>query len=609
MAVALSWKGYVDTDLNFSEFFVTDHTLVLRFMPQFPNAYEGPFVAENGAGSFGIGQGDWLFGEWGTKLFLALGSQFAIYRAVLRAGTWYHLAVAARDTGAQRTFTAYLDGVQLGEPLTVMAGARGLPEGTLRLGKRTTGQTINRHDAQYYGFLDDVAVFKRAFSAADIQWLRDSVPHLTGEEPDLLVGYAFTQDVPRARLARPIVLHGAAQKIATSPDRNSAADAALLPLPSGHRTMHLPFPSGEPWLVVKGIDTDGEHHEGYASFCWDFVLADQPNESRGEYPHGTGGAPLYAAAGGRVVTARDSEPLGTATPNLLEIEQAPGEIAGYMHLRQGSIDLKVNATVQPSQQVALAGGTGIAGCMDCNHPHFGVADHTDGTPGFVTIPTAFSDYEVRTGPDSWQRVARGIPRAQQVLRNPPPVWVTFFTPGDHLRSLDVGQNADGRLEVFGVAPHDSIWHTWQTAPSDGWNGGWKQFYSSSDRLRELRVGRNQDGRLEVFGVAPSDSIWHTWQTAPSDGWNGSWEQFYSSDDRLRSLEVGQNADGRLEVFGVAPSDSIWHTWQIAPSDGWNVSVHGGGGNSRCKAARRATLHESGEVRRRVAGEVVIGSVG
>jgi hypothetical protein len=35
--------------------------------------------------------------------------------------------------------------------------------------------------------------------------------------------------------------------------------------------------------------------------------------------------------------------------------------------------------------------------------------------------------------------------------------------------------------------------------------------------------------------------------------------------------------------------------------GCRVSVHGGGGNSRCKAARRTTLHESGEVRRRVAG--------
>jgi hypothetical protein len=34
-----------------------------------------------------------------------------------------------------------------------------------------------------------------------------------------------------------------------------------------------------------------------------------------------------------------------------------------------------------------------------------------------------------------------------------------------------------------------------------------------------------------------------------------------------------------------------------------------GGHSRWKAARRATLHESGEARRRVAGGVVIGSVG
>ena len=32
MAVALSWKGYADTDLEISpEFFSADHTLVLRF--------------------------------------------------------------------------------------------------------------------------------------------------------------------------------------------------------------------------------------------------------------------------------------------------------------------------------------------------------------------------------------------------------------------------------------------------------------------------------------------------------------------------------------------------------------------------------------------------
>ena len=83
-------------------------------------------------------------------------------------------------------------------------------------------------------------------------------------------------------------------------------------------------------------------------------------------------------------------------------------------------------------------------------------------------------------------------------------------------------NADGRFEVFGVSSDDRIWHTWQVAPSNGWNGGWAELYSPADRLRELRVGNNQDGRLEVFGVAPDDSIWQTWQVAPSNGWNGGW---------------------------------------------------------------------------------------
>jgi hypothetical protein len=40
-----------------------------------------------------------------------------------------------------------------------------------------------------------------------------------------------------------------------------------------------------------------------------------------------------------------------------------------------------------------------------------------------------------------------------------------------------------------------------------------------DRLRHLAVASNADGRLEVFGVAPDDEVWQTWQTAPNNGWN------------------------------------------------------------------------------------------
>jgi len=420
MAVAVGWKGYVDTDLKFSEFFNANHTVVLRFMPQFPNAFEGPFVAENGTGTFGIGQGEWQYGDDGTKLYLNIGSQFVTYLAPLVAGTWHHLAVVSQTAGTKRSFSVVLDGQPLGTPLIVSAAASNLPAGTLRFGKRTTGQTVNQHNAQYFGFLDDIAIFSRALSLAEIQNLRATVVHLSGSEPDLLAGYTFATGPLPAKLARPITLHSPATLIALSADRDNAADAAALPLPNGHRTTHLPFAPGEAWLCVKGIDTNGGHHEGYASFCWDFVLADQDHGSGGEYPHGTGGAPLYAIAGGKVVTAREDQPLGTATANLLEIEHAPGEIAGYLHLRTNSIVEAVSGSTLRGKPIALAGATGMGGCHTCNHLHIAVVDQPDGTPGFVTIPTAFSDYEVRTGADSWQRVARGIPKENEVVRNPLP---------------------------------------------------------------------------------------------------------------------------------------------------------------------------------------------
>ena len=149
------------------------------------------------------------------------------------------------------------------------------------------------------------------------------------------------------------------------------------------------------------------------------------------------------------------------------------------------------------------------------------------------------------------------------------MWAELYNSTDRMRRVEVAQNADGRLEAFGVAPDDTIWRTWQTVPGS-WVGGWTPFYSPADRMRELRIGLNAGGRLEVFGVAPDDTIWHTWQDAPGSAWIGSWREFYSGADRMTSIDVGQNADGRLEVFGAAPDDSVWRTWQTNPG-AWNGS--------------------------------------
>jgi peptide methionine sulfoxide reductase MsrB len=147
-------------------------------------------------------------------------------------------------------------------------------------------------------------------------------------------------------------------------------------------------------------------------------------------------------------------------------------------------------------------------------------------------------------------------------------WAELYSDNDNLAMLDVANNADGRLEVFGVNAEGHIWHTWQDAPNNGWAGGWAELYSDSDNLKSLKVARNADGRLEVFGVNAEGHIWHTWQTSPNNGWAGGWAELYSDNDNLAMLDVANNADGRLEVFGVNAEGHIWHTWQDAPNNGW-----------------------------------------
>jgi hypothetical protein len=98
--------------------------------------------------------------------------------------------------------------------------------------------------------------------------------------------------------------------------------------------------------------------------------------------------------------------------------------------------------------------------------------------------------------------------------------------------------------------------------------GWSELYTNNDSLTSLRVMPNADGRLEVFGINGQGHIWHTWQTAPSNGWIGSWAELYSDSDSLAMLDVARNADGRLEVFGVNGQGHIWHTWQTTPNGNW-----------------------------------------
>ena len=245
-------------------------------MPQYPKGYEGPCVAENGTGTFALGQGTYSLAPEKSSLpslpqmyFAVADHSTAIKAANLEPNRWYHLTVVSKDDVDARYFNLYLNAKWMGL-VAVKHGAPGWPSGTLRFGKRTTGQTINQRNAQFYGLLADVAIYTRALTAEEIATLAASSKGFTGSETGLLAAYPLSPGATHPKLTRPVTLHGLTKMISTSANGDNAADAALIPLQTRQQPMDLPFKPGEVWVTGQAWDGEGSHN-GLAEFCWDLT--------------------------------------------------------------------------------------------------------------------------------------------------------------------------------------------------------------------------------------------------------------------------------------------------------------------------------------------------
>lgn len=430
-AAAFAWGGYVDTDIQFGSFFNGDHTVSAWFMQQYPNAYGGPVLTVNGSGSYFVGQGGFRGGAArGPKLYVQVGPT-ALYflgkPSELAAGKWNHIAVVRRMS-APKVFEVYLNGRRLKDDTKggdlVVPSSTGFPNGTLRLGRQTGG------NSQFYGLVDDVAVFTSALSAAKIKELAGAKA-LAGTEPGLSAGLTFdvgyTQPAALAHAATfgNLVKGEVSARLVMVSGSHSGADAQRLLAPVHQARMHLPFAGGQEWTVLQPFDNPdpaGSHND-YAAFCWDFVRA-----NIGDPLSTTCGAPLYLTAAGTVTQACDKGD-GCATPaevaktgplldgrNVLYVQLAPGEVAGHQHLKTGSITEALGANpvgkkLKQGQWVARAGTRGEHNC----HLHFGLTNQT------VTLPAALSDYELwNASAKKWVPVESGMPLPGQVFRRPEP---------------------------------------------------------------------------------------------------------------------------------------------------------------------------------------------
>ncbi|MEP6749773.1 MAG: hypothetical protein ABJB86_18690 [Bacteroidota bacterium] len=156
-----------------------------------------------------------------------------------------------------------------------------------------------------------------------------------------------------------------------------------------------------------------------------------------------------------------------------------------------------------------------------------------------------------------------IPAGAKYTAAPEQQWWGEFLFGGAAKQIAVGQDADGRLEVFYVGTNNDLYHRWQTTPGAlVWSG---ENHFPGDSAQQIAVGRNQDGRLEIFYVGTNSKLYHNWQTAPNSGWAGENQLSGAS---AKQVAVGNNADGRLEVFYVGTNNKLYHNWQTVPNGGW-----------------------------------------
>lgn len=450
-AAALRWPGYIDTDLAFSEFFGADHTVTARFMPQHPKAYRGPIITvSNESASYTLGQADYRDDSPSAKakLLLTVAGITATYIPPdgMPAGKWQHIAVTRSLTGGQTYFSLYVNGMKLCPERFLFCHIQptatiGVPNGKVRIGRTVASQSGT---TQAYGFIDDVGVFTKALTSAELTSLNNGL-RLNGGEANLLAGYTFDATTPSgatlpAKLSRPIQMNAGAAAMTVSTNRNSTADAQVLPPPHPlfSAAFKLPFKSGQAWKVSQGYE-GVESHNGPAAFAYDFVLSGQQSANKVANPNAPGqascGEPVLAAASGTVVAASD----GGGTPedaqdpkndginndydgaNYVTVEHAWYDRTVYMHLFTGSVQQALGpvlfwpptgATIGVSTEEQL----GTVGTRNNCHLHF------RGGTANATKPVAFWGYQACdancASSSSWYHVAYGVPKQGQEVRRP-----------------------------------------------------------------------------------------------------------------------------------------------------------------------------------------------
>jgi hypothetical protein len=455
MAVATRWQSRVKLGHDMATISAKPFTLSARFFPQHRvphfGAVIGMAISDASRERFAIGQSlitnkDPSWAKPAVGLFIGATETTFDAETKLLLNQWNHLAVVFVPT---QGWTVYLNGAKIGS-----APDNGFrAKGELSIGRINE----NAKSSQFYGLIDDVAVFDVALSARDIAH-HAALKALVGTEAGLKWGWRFNGNAETMNAqSKPPVIEGNARKVPVSVERNPN-DLKNMPAPVQVAKYTLPFPEDAEYYVVQGNCGNG-HHWGNYAFTWDFIYAGSRNDSLPlRQANGNVGATekfnilkgqgqtIVAIADGTVVHANWEfvEGDGSKVPNATIVRHGPAEYSAYYHLQKGSFPAQfpwaspkqpfttslaafgaIDAGTLPAsypkvsahKPVGGEGGTGMEACPNCYHLHFGVLDQLDlfHYNSRISRPIHFLPFESSSDRITWKTVS-GVPEAKTFIR-------------------------------------------------------------------------------------------------------------------------------------------------------------------------------------------------
>lgn len=143
-----------------------------------------------------------------------------------------------------------------------------------------------------------------------------------------------------------------------------------------------------------------------------------------------------------------------------------------------------------------------------------------------------------------------------------------------ITALTAARDSKGRLQVFIIYPlgeyGPGVWYSSEQSPDGAWNN-WQTLGGPSGNASvvTLTVGQNADGRLDLYSLDSSGSVWHNPQSAPgSNEWDG-WTSLGSpAGASLKCITILRDQSGRQIVLGVTAQGAMWQSQQTSPNAGW-----------------------------------------